>query len=174
MQQDTFSPSFSPRNVFLMPRSFHRAGDEHWFWQCSVKFSELNGASVVFVRQPSSISPVSSWPPWLLPPLCSLPIHAPLSPLAGRERRCRAVPSTPASSATPAAFRLGHQKSSASICANQHRPSHPNAPRGRPLFCDHRSTVAVAWNQRTCSLPPVYPRTPFRRIPLIQTKSNRA
>ena len=113
-----------------------------------------------FVRQPSSISPVSSWPPWLLPPLCLLLILAPLTRLAGRERQCRAVPSTPASSATPTAFRLGRQTSPARFAAIQHRPSHREAPRGRPLVCEHSRTIVVAWDQKACSLPPVSSREP--------------
>ena len=44
-----------------------------------------------------------SWLPWLLPPLFPLLIHAPRGCLAGRGRRCRAVPSSPASAASAAA-----------------------------------------------------------------------
>ena len=131
MHQDTSSPSFSSRNISHMPKSFRRSRIRH----CSSgsefsKVQRTEPVGVVSVRRPSSISPVLFWPPWLLPPLFLLLIQAPQGPLAGRERRCRAIPSTPASSTTPEAFRRGRQTSPARSSASQHRPSHPKAPRG--------------------------------------------
>ena len=174
MYQDTSSPSFSSRNIFLMPKSFRRSRIRHCSSVSEIQKRDSEGGSVVFDRRPSSISPVIFWPPWLLPPLCSLLIRAPQGLLAGRERRCRAVPSTPASSATPAAFRLGRQTSPARFAAIQHRPSHREAPRGRPLVCEHSRAIVVAWDQKPRSLPPVSSREPFCRISELLSKDDQS
>ena len=110
MHQDTSSPSFSSRNIFLMPVSFRRTASVHWVRQVQKKVQRTELGSVVFRQRAASISPVPSWPPWLLPPLFSLLIQAPQGCLAGHERRCRAVPSTPATAAVSVAPRHGRQR----------------------------------------------------------------
>ena len=148
IHQDTSSPKFSSRNIFLMPKSFCQSLIMALFTGFSEIQKRFRGAGSDRQRRFSPAIIVNLTSAALA--ACSLlpPPYLRAAKSLGWTRA--SVPSRPVSSgelSDAAAFRLGHQKSPARFAANQHRPSHREAPRGHPLLWSHRRTVVVAWNR---------------------------
>ena len=174
MHQVPSSPKISSRNISLVLESLCHSLIMTLFIgfsQSSVNWT----SSVSSSRQaPSSISPVSPWP---LAHCSLLLILAPLSPLAGCARRCRAIPSAPTSSAAAAAFRFGPQWSSARFVRASTAQATPSL---RVAISSSVSKAASStWpgnaDRALCRRwAPVSRSVAFRQIPSIQAESNRA
>ena len=162
MHQDSSSPSFSSRNIPLVTNSFRRTSAMHYFRQVSVKFRELNLA-VLFPSEGQRRS--RQCRPWPLASCSStlslrrsvvwldVGVDAEPSHRLRQVLRWQSFPPRPSEE-----------------LSEEHRPNHQRVLRGRPLIYNHRRAVAMAWNQKTCSLPPVSTREAIPLNPRVLAK----